>query len=192
MKKVLVVASLLVCVAVFASQNVKADTVISFGNVPLGPFGSSGSMNGAIGNPLDFIDVAFVYPGSTDGSWSSDYYFIITDPSGDVVSVGSGDGNGDINYALGTPTGVNGSPVNGGGAGSFGTTFSLALLQAVSPTFGEAGTYSVFVADGYGGGSNVETLGNVTVTLGSAAIPEPGSAIFGLCIAGLALVRRRK
>lgn len=180
------------CFALLVCQNAKADTVINFGNVPLGPSGVSGTMNGSISNPLDFINVAFDYPASADGSWSSDYFFIVMDPSGDVVNLGDGLGQGDFQYSEGTPTGPNGSPVDSTGGGSFGTSFSIALIQTLFPTFGEAGTYTVSVADGWAGGSNVETLGNVTVTLGSAAIPEPSAAIFGLCVAGLALVRRRK
>ncbi len=189
MKKTVFSIAMAICVAMSMSS-AKADVVFGFGDLPLGPdeFGPTIAMD--VDLPILGFDVAFDYPDSGDGSWSSDYYAIIVDPSGDVIGLGDGLGDGDIDYIDGVATGVDGAQNDTPVGGSYGTFFDISLLQAISPTFGEAGEYTVQFADGWGGGTNVETLGNATVTV--STVPEPTSAaLIGLSILGLAVRRRR-
>ena len=195
MKKTLPIA--LVVMLAFCCSVAKADfTTVFFGDITLGPEGSGNEfsvpMDGTIGGDLESVEILFDYLDSQDGSWSSDYYFLITDPSGDTIGFGDGLGDGDISYDAGVGTGTDGSPNGSTTGGSFGTLFDISLATAVNPNFGEAGTYTIIVTDGWTGGGD-ETLFGVTVNLEySQQIPEPTSAIACLGLAAFGLIRRRR
>lgn len=178
--------------AVAMSASAQADEIFSFGDLPLAPGETSSAVTGTVSETILGIDVAFLYTTSADGSWSSDYFATITDPSGDVINLGDGLGNGDIDYSAGTPSGPDGSQSDSTAGGDYGTFFDIADIQAIVPTFGEAGTYSVTFADGWTGGSNTETLGSATVTIATQAIPEPAGLMALAAIGGVALIRRRR
>ena len=74
------------------------------------------------------VEVAFDYADSLDRSWSSDYYAIIVDPSGDIFNLGDGLGAGDIDYTAGLATGADGVQVDATDGGSYGITFNLERL----------------------------------------------------------------
>lgn len=183
--------SLAICMGLCTLASATADTVVTFGDLPLAPDEISAPISSAVSGTILGIDVAFNYEESQDGSWSSDYYAIIVDPSGDTVGLGDGLGDGDIDYDQGLATGADGSQNDTVDAGSYGTFFDIGLIQAFNPNFGEAGTYTVSFADGWGGGGDVETLFNATVTFETEIVPEPTSAVL-LGVATLGLVRRRR
>lgn len=189
MKRVLFFA-VAVCTALSISA-ASADTVTTFGNLPLAPNEASAPITATVSNGLLGIDVAFDYAESQDGSWSSDYYALIVDPSGDTIGLGDGLGDGDIDYDAGIGTGIDGIQNDSTAAGSYGTTFDLSLIQGFVPTFGEDGVYTIQIIDGWAGGTDVEVLGNATVTFFTNPVPEPSSAVL-LGLAALGLVKRRR
>ena len=191
MKQLVRFATTLVVVSLL-TQPRQADVTVAYGDVPIDPGGVSQAQQFNVLDPILGFDVAFDFSASLDGSWSSDYYATIIDPSGDVFRLGDGLGFGDLDYDLGVATGADGSQNDSSDAGSFGTFFSLAQIQALSPNFGEAGTYQAFFADGWPAGTETEILGSATITVSTQAIPEPASGLVLVGLTGVLFMRRRR
>ncbi len=191
MKQLFRFATTLIVVSLLTTA-AQADVTVGYGDVPIDPGGVSQAQQFNVLDPILGFDIAFDFSASLDGSWSSDYYATIIDPSGDVFRLGDGLGFGDLDYDLGVATGTDGSQKDSSDAGSFGTFFSLAQIQALSPTFGEAGVYQAFFADGWAGGAETEILGSATITVSTQAIPEPASGLVLVGLTGVLFLRRRR
>lgn len=185
-KKLAILASAGLVAGLTGAAN--ADVTIDLGDFSFNPAeGAAIEVDNLVGTLTNW-SISFDYGGNGDASWSSDALFGVQGPNGNALEAGGF--NQELNDIFGVSALANVGPVGDdtGDPGSFTNDFGGLTGHDVSGS----GTWTLFVADGYDGGTELSEYSNVSMTLrGVDVIPAPG-ALALLGVAGLIGRRRRR
>lgn len=180
------IRALTIAAALGLAGAANADVTINLGDFDLSS-GAYVALDYELEGTLTSWTVSFDYLGNTDASWSSDAMFGIMGANGNAVEIGGYN----LTYGFDYIATVGGSS---GTAGFFTHTIDQDFdgLPLSSYDIGGSGTWTLYVGDGWGGGSEISSYHNVVFTLvGVNLVPAPGAlALLGL--AGLVGTRRRR